>query len=61
MFNILQFIFATTTPFWVFAIPIEVDGKNFYFQIVLYFLCFFDPRMLEVKSKIDKIWFLFSH
>ena len=34
MFNILQFIFATTTLFWVSGIPIEVDGKTFLIDIL---------------------------
>ena len=56
MFNILQFIFATTTLFWVSGIPIEVDGKTFYFQIDLYsLLWFFDLRLFEVKYPDDLV------
>ena len=56
MFNILQFIFATTTLFWVSGIPIEVDGKTIYFQIDLYsLLWFFDLRLFEVKYPDDLV------
>ena len=60
MFNILQFIFATTTLFWVSGIPIEVDGKTFKIAI-LFSNCFltlsteefFDLQLYDIKQPDD--------
>ena len=60
MFNILQFIFATTTLFWVSGIPIQVDGKTSFSKLIFIFHDFliFDCSKISLKSK--RFCFCFS-